>query len=35
MADVRPQTSVPGPLNDLTLLCAIGLDDEINQHPSR
>src|SRR3954468_3683845 len=30
VADVRPQSSVPHALNDLTQLGAIGLDDEVD-----
>src|SRR5439155_20817376 len=30
-ADVRPQSSVPHPMDDLTQLCAIGLDNEVNR----
>src|SRR3954454_5381213 len=30
VADVRPQSSVPYPLDDLTQLGAIGLDDEVD-----
>src|SRR5262250_3925271 len=29
-ADVRPQPTIPGPLDDLTQLGAIGYDDEVN-----
>jgi hypothetical protein len=29
-ADVRPQPAIPGPLDDLTQLDAIGFDDEVN-----
>src|SRR6185369_16010117 len=31
LADVRPQSSVPHPLNDLTQLGTIGLDNEVNR----
>jgi hypothetical protein len=31
LTDVRPQSSVPNPLDDLTQLSTIGLDDEINR----
>jgi len=31
VADVRPQSSVPHPLDDLTQLGAIGLDNEVNR----
>src|SRR5215469_14591041 len=31
VADVRPQSSVPHPLDDLTQLGAIGLDDEVDR----
>src|SRR6187431_2026045 len=30
-ADVRPQPTIPDPLDDLTQLRTIGLDDEINR----
>src|SRR5579864_7297606 len=30
-ADVRPQASVPHPLDDLTQLSAIGLDNEVDR----
>src|SRR5213075_1652710 len=30
VADVRPQSTIPGPLDDLTQLGAIGYDDEID-----
>ena len=30
-ADVRPQSSVPHPLDDLTQLVTIGLDNEVNR----
>jgi hypothetical protein len=29
-ADVRPQSSIPHPLDDLTQLSAIGLDNEVD-----
>src|SRR5262245_19873558 len=35
VADVRPQSSVPYPLDDLTQLGAIGDDDEVDRHASR
>src|SRR3954447_8332328 len=31
VADVRPQSSVPHPLDDLTQLGTIGLDDEVDR----
>src|SRR5262252_8354698 len=31
VADVRPQSSVPDPLDDLTQLATIGLDDEVDR----
>ena len=31
VADVRPQASVPHPLDDLTQLSTIGLDDEVDR----
>src|SRR5215211_2555564 len=31
VADVRPQPTVPDPLDDLTQLSAIGLDDEVDR----
>jgi hypothetical protein len=31
VADVRPQSSVPHPLDDLTQLGTIGLDNEVNR----
>ena len=31
MADVRAQSSVPHPLDDLTQLGTIGLDNEVNR----
>src|SRR5215475_8593576 len=31
VADVRPQSSVPHPLDDLTQLCTIGLDNEVDR----
>src|SRR5215472_17219143 len=31
VADVRPQSSVPHPLDDLTQLGAIGLDNEVDR----
>ena len=31
IADVRPQPSVPDPLDDLTELAAIGLDNEVDR----
>src|SRR5262245_22027924 len=30
VADVSPQPTIPGPLDDLTQLGAIGYDDEVN-----
>src|SRR4051794_21133467 len=35
LADVRPQSSVPHPLDDLTQLGAIGLDNEIDRQAVR
>src|SRR5262249_45148489 len=32
VADVRPQSSVPYPLDDLTQLGTIGLDNEVDRH---
>src|SRR5438067_6821725 len=34
-ADVRPQSSVPHPLDDLTQLGAIGYDDEVDSQAAR
>src|SRR5438034_10316441 len=34
-ADVRPQPTIPDPLDDLTQLRTIGLDDEINRQAVR
>src|SRR3954468_20414394 len=35
VADVRPQSSVPHPLDDLTQLGAVGLDDEVDRQAVR
>src|SRR5919106_1523907 len=35
VADVRPQSSVPHPLDDLTQLGAIGLDNEVDRQAVR
>jgi NADPH:quinone reductase-like Zn-dependent oxidoreductase len=35
VADVRPQSSVPHPLDDLTELATIGLDDEVDHQAVR
>src|SRR5262249_36941243 len=35
VADVRPQSSVPYPLDELTQLGAIGYDDEVDSQPAR
>jgi hypothetical protein len=34
LADVRPQPSVPDPLDDLTQLRAIGQDNKVDRQPS-
>src|SRR6185503_18398393 len=35
LADVRPQSSVPHPLNDLTQLGTIGFDNEVDRQAAR
>src|SRR3954451_17466363 len=35
VADVRPQSSVPDPLDELTQLGAIGYDDEVDSQATR
>src|SRR5258708_27089148 len=35
VADVRPKSTIPHPLDDLTQLGAIGYDDEVDSHAAR
>src|ERR1700745_228102 len=35
VADVRPQPTIPDPLDDLTQLAAIGYDDEVDRQAGR
>ena len=35
VADVRPQSTIPHPLDDLTQLGAIGYDDEVDSQANR
>src|SRR6266480_6360747 len=35
VADVRPQSTIPHPLDDLTQLGAIGYDDEVDSQAAR
>ena len=35
VADVRPEPTIPDPLNELTQLGAIGFDDEVDSQAAR